>query len=184
MQFGGLPTMFEKRHEALGDVRRFLWAHRGREPIIVEAETSSPNCIQMLFGAEFNFQRSGFHGEWFVLNRTTIFVRGLRYQGVRAQWTHNLIFLRVASAVATTYRCTTFPITITELAETLPSSWGRLSSLEDISSGAAADVWREYISSSGSSSSATTSSGSSTPSESSSTSFNSWTWENYINRTI
>ena len=161
-----MATFQPPRHEANGPVRRFRWSHVGREDIIIEVETANQRCIQMLFGPQFNFNRSGFHGSWFALNSTTVFIRGLRYKGANAKFKHDMIFLKVTNAMVNEWRCTTFPITITQLDNVLPRSWGRLTSLEDIASGVAQQVWIEYAGSSATGSSpATTSSASSSCSD-------------------
>ena len=172
-------------------MRRFQWCHQGREDIIIEKETKHPrsNPIQLVFGAQFNFRQSGFHGEWFDLNKTTVFLREIRYSGQDAQWKHNLIFLLDPSATRRTWRCTSFPIRIVELDAPLPLAWGSLSSLEDIESGRAGQVWREYLDSSAgsdtSSASMTPSCSSENPSLDSMRTYGSWTWADFQrNRTV
>ena len=103
------------RHEASGPVRTFRWSHHGKEDITVCVETSSPRAIQMIFGAEFGHQQSGYHGDFREINRTTIFMNDVRYLGVHATWGHHLCFLKMATSHSQQWHCVGQPIVITEL---------------------------------------------------------------------
>ena len=103
------------RHEASGPVRQFRWSHQGKEDITVYVETSRPRAIQMIFGAEFGHQQSGYHGDFQEINRTTIFMNDVRYLGVHATWAHKFTFLKMATSETQQWHCVGKPIIITEL---------------------------------------------------------------------
>jgi hypothetical protein len=103
------------RHEASGPVRQFRWSHHGKEDITIYVETSRPRAIQMIFGAEFGHQQSGYHGDFQEINRTTIFMNDVRYLGVHATWAHKFTFLKMATSSTQQWHCVGQPIVITEL---------------------------------------------------------------------
>ena len=174
-----LEELQVKRHEAIGPVRQFRWSHANRQDILVFVETTKSRAIQMIFGSQFDHQQTGYHGDFFELNRTTIFMRGIRYSGIHAEWTHNLTFLKMADSETQQWHCMNHPIIITELDDdsnpiphsSAPSS---LSSLPSSSS--------SVPSSSASSSSSYSASASASAASSASHPYNSMTWEQYVAR--
>ena len=104
-----------QRHECRGPVREFCWSHANRQDITVFVETTQSRSIQMVFGSQFDHQRSGYHGEFDEVNRTTIFLRGVRFSGIHATVTLNMTFLKMALSETQQWHCVGQPIIITEL---------------------------------------------------------------------
>ena len=104
-----------QRHECRGPVREFRWSHANRQDITVFVETTQSRSIQMVFGSQFDHQRSGYHGEFDEVNRTTIFLRGVRFSGIHATVTLNMTFLKMALSETQQWHCVGQPIIITEL---------------------------------------------------------------------
>ena len=188
-----------QRHEARGPVREFRWSHANRQDITVFAETTHSRSIQMVFGSQFDHQRSGYHGEFDEINRTTIFLRGVRFSGIHATVTLNMTFLKMATSETQQWHCVGQPIIITELDDdhiplphsSLPGSSTTLTTLQQryfpttlLALGdlvnSSSTVPSSSASSSSSSSAVATDSTSSSSSHPSSGPYTSLTWEKYL----
>ena len=110
------------RYEARGTVRYYRWEHAGREPILMIVESAGLGRhreVQLVFGHQFGFQRSGFHGSFERFNSTTLFINDVRHLGANARWSHRFTFLLDTDFVDT-WRCVSFPIMITQLPPSMP----------------------------------------------------------------
>jgi hypothetical protein len=188
-----------QRHECRGPVREFRWSHANRQDITVFVETTQSRSIQMVFGSQFDHQRSGYHGEFDEINRTTIFLRGVRFSGIHATVTLNMTFLKMATSETQQWHCVGQPIIITELDDdhiplphsSLPASSTTLTTLQQryfpttlLALGdlvnSSSSVPSSSASSSSSSSAVATDSTSSSSSHPSSGPYTSLTWEKYL----
>ena len=182
------------RHVPTCETRRYRVEHTGRQDYMIEVEVSDARAVQMQFGSDFNFQRSGYHGHWQQLNSTTVFLRQVRYKGADAVFKHTLIFFKDTSPLCSedTWRCTSFPMVMTMIPHGPPPEWSRTKAVvADITHEAFAAYIHSSSSSSSSSSAAFTSSiatsstsSSSGPSQSSfAATETSWTWLDYQEHT-
>ena len=132
-----MPITFP-RHVPTCETRRYRVQHRGRQDYMIEVEVADACAVQMQFGSDFNFQRSGYHGHWQDLNSTTVFLRQVRYKGADADWKHTLIFFKDTSpGHIDTWRCTSFPI-VMSMIHGPPPEWAR-------SNAVAADLTQELF---------------------------------------
>ena len=180
------------RHVPTCETRRYRVQHHGRQDYMIEVEVADAAAVQMQFGSQFNFQRSGHHGHWQQLNSSTVFLRQIRYKGADAAFKHTLIFFKDTSPgqAPDTWRCTSFPMVMIMIPHGDPPEWSRTTSeVADLTQ----EAFTEYLLSSSTSSSSSssdehrTSSSTSSSSASHASSFvsseTSWTWLDFQQHT-